>query len=163
MEYPILPKQMPARIKKVWQKSNLLATGIFVIIGAVVMGILIATDHFKGVPLWLIIGYFLLVLLLFIIRQFLIPYRYYFHRYEITPEDLAFQEGYLFRSITYVPINRIQHVETEQGPFLRKENLMEIVIHTAATDHHLAGLDMEEAMALRQQIIDMVKVAKEDV
>lgn len=163
MEYPILPKQMPERIKKVWQKSNLMSSGIFVFIGLVATVIVAVTGHLQGVPVWIIVGYFLWVLLLFIVRQALIPYRYYFHRYEITPEDLAFQEGYIFRSITYVPINRIQHVETEQGPFLRKENLMEIVIHTAATDHHLAGLDLEEAMALRQQIIDLVKVAKEDV
>ena len=93
----------------------------------------------------------------------LIPYRYQFYRFEVTPEDLAFQKGYFFRSITYVPMNRIQHVETEQGPFLRKENLMEIVIHTAATSHRIAGLDMAEALDLREQIINLVQVAKEDV
>lgn len=33
MDYPLLPKQMPERIKKVWKKSNLVGTGIFLIIG----------------------------------------------------------------------------------------------------------------------------------
>lgn len=163
MAYPLLLKQMPERIKKVWQKSNLLSLIIFLAIGSVVATILKLNHLLKEVWLWLAVGYFVLVVVIFVISQLLIPYRYKFHRYEITPEDLAFQKGYIFRSITYVPINRIQHVETEQGPFLRKENLMEIIIHTAATDHHLAGLDVEEAMTLRKQIIDMVKVAKEDV
>ena len=76
---------------------------------------------------------------------------------------MVFQKGFIFRSTTYVPINQIQHVETEQGPFLRQQNLIQIAIHTAATTHRLAGLDMEEAQALRQQIIELVKVAKEDV
>lgn len=92
-----------------------------------------------------------------------IPYRYKYHRYEITSEDLAFQKGYFFRTTTFVPINRIQHVTTEQGPILRQQQLMEIAVHTAATTHRLAGLDAQEATELRQQIIDLVKVAKEDV
>ncbi len=163
MAYPLLPKQMPERIKRVWRKSNILSLVIFLASGSIVAAILLFNDLLQGTWLWVAVGYFVLVAGIFTCSQLLIPYRYKFHRYEITPEDLAFQSGYIFRSITYVPINRIQHVETEQGPFLRKENLMEIVIHTAATDHHLAGLDVEEAMALRQQIIDMVKVAKEDV
>ena len=87
----------------------------------------------------------------------------YFHRYELASEDLAFQEGFIFRSTTYVPLNRIQHIETEQGPFLRHENLMELVIYTAATKHKILGLDVDEAQQLRAQIIEMVRQAKEDV
>ncbi len=163
LEYPLLPKQMPKRIKAVWRKNCYVFTTICALIG-VGLGILLQwQDLFEGVWLGILIGYFIVLIFIFIFIMLLIPYRYNFHRYEITAEDLAFQKGYFFRSITYVPISRIQHVETEQGPFLRKENLMEIVIHTAATSHRIAGLDMEEAMGLRSQIIELVKVAKEDV
>lgn len=48
-----------------------------------------------------------------IISLVLIPYRYTFNRYEITNENLAFQKGYFFRSTIFVPINRIQYIETE--------------------------------------------------
>lgn len=163
MEYPLLPKQMPERIKKVWKKSNLVGTGIFLIIGIGVTAFLNWLDVLDGISAWSVGIYFAIVLIWFVIAMLLIPYRYQFHRYEITPEDLSFQDGYIFRSITHVPINRIQHIETEQGPFLRKEKLMEIVIHTAASSHHISGLDIEEAVQLRQQIIELVKVAKEDV
>lgn len=163
MEYPLLPKQMPQRIKAVWRKNNYVTMGIFLLLGIAGTAVLVWFDQFKGVFSGLMIAYFVLLGLIFVLLMALIPYRYMFHRYEITTEDIAFQKGFIFRSITYVPLNRIQHVETEQGPFLRQENLMEIVIHTAATSHHLAGLDMQEAMALRQQIIELVKAAKEDV
>lgn len=163
MEYPLLPKQMPDRIKAVWRKSNFLTTAIFLLIGIGVAFFLNWLDVLSGIGLNIVIGYFVIVILVFLATMALVPYRYQFYRYEITPEDLAFQKGYFFRSITYVPISRIQHVETEQGPFLRKENLMEIVIHTAATSHRIAGLDLEEAMSLRSRIIELVKVAKEDV
>ncbi|MBM6614852.1 PH domain-containing protein [Desemzia sp. RIT804] len=163
MNYPLLPKQMPDRIKSVWKKSNIVTTGIFLIIGVLATALLNWFEVLEGVWLWTIGIYFSVILVWFIIAMILIPYRYQYHRYEITPEDLSFQEGYIFRTITHVPINRIQHIETEQGPFLRKEKLMEMVIHTAASSHHISGLDIEEAVNLRQQIIELVKVAKEDV
>ncbi|MGF2942825.1 PH domain-containing protein [Enterococcus xiangfangensis] len=163
MEYPLLPKQMPQRIKAVWRKNHYVTMGIFFLLGVAGTVALVWFDQFKGIFSWFVIAYFVILGLIFALVMALIPYRYTFHRYEITTEDIAFQKGFIFRSITYVPLNRIQHVETEQGPFLRQENLMEIVIHTAATSHHLAGLDMQEAMALRQQIIELVKAAKEDV
>ena len=163
MEYPLLPKQMPERIKKVWRNSSLTTTIILLLIGIGSSLFIQWLDHLQGIWLWIFGTYFAVLVLILIFTLALIPYRYKYYRYEITAEDLAFQKGYFFRSITYVPINRIQHVETEQGPYLRKENLMEIVIYTAATSHHIAGLDVEEAMELRNQIIELVKVAKEDV
>lgn len=163
LDYPLLTKQMPERIKAVWRKSQFVTLAIFLLIGAAGTLFLNWLDGIEGVGLWVIGIYFAVVLLGFIITMALIPYRYQFYRYEVTPKDLSFQKGYIFRSITHVPINRIQHIKTEQGPFLRKENLMEMVIHTAATTHRIAGLDVEEAMELREQIIQMVKVAKEDV
>lgn len=163
MDYPLLSKQMPSRIKAVWRKNTYLTIGIFLLIGIVATAALAWFDQLQGAWVWILSGYFLLLLLSGAASLILIPYRYRFHRYEITSEDIAFQKGFIFRSLTYVPMNRIQHVETEQGPFLRQENLMEIVIHTAATSHHIAGLDVQEAMELRQQIIELIKVVQEDV
>lgn len=163
MDYPLLPKQMPERIQHVWRRTILFISSIFLtlaLIGTIVLFLLDWWHVYWGIAL----GIFLVATsLLTIFGLLLIPYRYTFHRYEITEEDLAFQKGYFFRSTMIVPINRIQHVETEQGPFLRKENLMEVIIHTAATAHRIAGLDMVEAQELREKIVALVKVAKEDV
>ena len=163
LEYPLLPKKMPERIQNVWRKSNIITTAILTIIGIAGTILLYLFELLSGIWLWVVGIAFALIILFFIIRLLLIPYRYHFYRYEITAEDLAFQKGFIFRSITYVPISRIQHVETEQGPLLRRENLMEIVIHTAASAHRIAGLDLEEAMELRNQIIELVKAVREDV
>ncbi len=163
MNYPLLPKQMPERIKNVWRKSALALGGVLTLIGVLIV---IAVMYFNGWNIYTQLGatvYAVFVLLVTCGRLLLIPYRYQFHRYEITSEELSFQSGYFFRTTTFVPINRIQHIETEQGPFLRKENLMEVIIHTATTNHHIAGLDVAEAQALREQVIAFVKAAKEDV
>ncbi|MGX6962961.1 PH domain-containing protein [Vagococcus xieshaowenii] len=163
MDYPLLQHQMPERIKKVWLKSTLFTTLVCLVLGGIGVGVVWWFLQLKGIWLVLLISYFVVTCLISLINLILIPYRYNFHRYEVSPEDLSFQKGYIFREITYVPINRIQHIETEQGPFLRKEQLMEIIIHTAATSHKIEGLEIEEAKKLREQIINMIKVAEQDV
>ena len=39
---------------------------------------------------------------------------------------------------------------------------MELVVHTAATDHHLAGLSIEESTLLRDSLLKKVEEANED-
>lgn len=162
MSYPLLAYKMPERIKKVWWWTWIVKTIVAIFLGGVVFFIY----HYIWHHQWLLYGllfYLSVVIIKSIVDLVLIPYRYTFHRYELASEDLAFQTGFIFRSTTYVPINRIQHIETEQGPFLRHENLIELVIHTAATKHKILGLDVDEAQQLRAQIIEMVRQAKEDV
>lgn len=165
MEYPLLKNKLPNAIKKVWRNTAIFALVIMIIpIASInIFRHFIAEIEFEGG--WMIISVvgliITLAILLFSIA--LIPYRYHFFRYEITDDDIVYQKGFFFREITYVPINRIQHVETEQGPFLRREKLMELKIHTAATIHRIAGLSVDETLNLRAQIIEKMKEASEDV
>lgn len=158
-----LTQQLPPEIKKVWLLSDLISlVVVLVIIG--VSFLLVRT--FDTDRPYFFIGWLVVSLILFVWRGsriLLINYRYKFHRYNIDTDDIAIQTGYFFRKSTYVPINRIQHVETEQGPLLRSADLMEIEIHTAATTHKIGGLKVADAKQLRDNIIALVKVAKEDV
>lgn len=163
MDYPLLPKQLPARIKRVWRKTIVVTSGLLYLFVGLICAIVYLLDIWTSYWFVAIMSVVVLISISAIVRWALVSYRYTFHRYEMTSEDLAFQKGYFFRSTTIVPINRIQHINTEQGPFLRKEHLIEMRIHTAATTHRIAGLDGDEAKLLRNQIIEMVKAAKEDV
>lgn len=162
MDYPLLKNQLPESIRTVWKKTSLTTFIFFLTLGIGVTSIVI---YFEGLnPVWTLILtiYFALVCILYLLNFVLIKYRYQYFRYEITNEELVFQKGFIFRSITYVPFSRIQHIETEQGPFLRRENLMELVVHTAATAHHLAGLSIEDSEILRQSLLQKVEEASED-
>uniref|UniRef100_UPI00403F8FD3 PH domain-containing protein n=1 Tax=Candidatus Enterococcus willemsii TaxID=1857215 RepID=UPI00403F8FD3 len=158
MAYPLLVNQMPERIKKVWQRTLVVTSCISLI---VLIGISIAAYYFEWWnQYWTIVmsSLFGVVIVATISSGWLLPYRYLYYRYELTNDEMLFQKGYFFRSTTIVPIVRIQHIETEQGPFLRKEKLMEIVVHTAATTHRIAGLDIEEAQQLRAEIMRQVRL-----
>lgn len=96
MNYPLLAQKMPQRIKKVWQKSIFLTSAIFVLLGIIMFGILRYLHQLSALWGSILIGYFLIVLIVTILKFILVPYRYEFHRYEITPEDLVFQKGLFF-------------------------------------------------------------------
>lgn len=163
MDYPLLKNNLPTSIKNVWKKTNLLNLLIMLVIGIIGASLLNYFDNLEGSLLFATIIYFAITIAVFLISLALIPFRYNYFRYEITDDDIIFQKGYIFRSITYVPINRIQHIETEQGPFLRQDNLMELLIHTAATTHKIAGLLVDDTLKLRAQIIEKMKEAEQDV
>lgn len=64
---------------------------------------------------------------------------------------------------TLIPMIRVQHVETCQGPFLHKYQLASVEVSTAATVHTIPALDIQEADELRQYISKMASVEDEDV
>jgi len=162
MNYPLLENKLPETVKSVWKKTGLLTFFMFLALGAGIYAVLTFFNLLNtGLQLAAII-YFAAALILFLLNFFLISYRYNYFRYEISTKEIIFQKGFIFRSITYVPFSRIQHIETEQGPFLRQEGLMELIIHTAATDHHIAGLSIEEAQKIRQRLVLKVEESTED-
>jgi hypothetical protein len=88
--------------------------------------------------------------------------RYKRFRYEILDEEIYIQRGLLIVTRTLVPMTRIQHVDTKQGPILKKYNLMTVTISTAATTHEIPALPSEEADRLRNDIAVRARVIEDD-
>lgn len=84
-------------------------------------------------------------------------------RYEVRDQEIEIQSGLFIVERTLVPMIRVQHVDTIQGPILKKYNLSEMSISTAATTHIIPALLMEEADELRARISKLARVAEEDV
>lgn len=84
----------------------------------------------------------------------LIPYlRYRRWRYEIRERDLFLSRGSLFFVLTLIPFDRIQYVETHQGPLDLAFGLMQLVVYTAAgRAARIPGLAPEEAGSLREEL-----------
>ncbi|WP_145453348.1 PH domain-containing protein, partial [Staphylococcus epidermidis] len=62
-----------------------------------------------------------------------------------------------------VPMVRVQHVDTSQGPILKKYDLATVSISTAATVHEIPTVDIQEAEELRRSISALARVAEDDV
>ena len=84
-------------------------------------------------------------------------------RYEVRESEIELQHGLFIVKRTLIPMVRVQHVDTSQGPILRKHDLAGITISTAATNHTIPALITEEADELRSRISALARVAEDDV
>lgn len=84
----------------------------------------------------------------------LIPYlRYRRWRYEIRARDVLIARGALYQITTLIPFDRIQFVETRQGPLDRLFHLTRLVVYTAAgRAGQVPGLDVAEADGVREEL-----------
>jgi membrane protein YdbS with pleckstrin-like domain len=130
---------------------------LLIIAGIVVSFIFDISLLYAGIA----VGIGLLFIFLFV---YLIPkLRYRRWRYEIFEQEIYIQHGILIVTRTIIPMIRVQHVDTEQGPILKKFHLATVSISTAATTHAIPALREEDASHLRDRISTLARVDEDDV
>ncbi|AIZ59219.1 PH domain-containing protein [Bacillus safensis] len=145
---------------KVWRLQNGIISLIFLLI---IIGVFVASYYFQW-PYW--IGAILsgLWVLQVIFGIWLIPkIRHHIWRYEVFENEIEIQHGLFRVTRVIVPMVRVQHVDTSQGPLLRRYRLASVQISTAATVHDIPALELEEADELRDYISRLARVTEDDV
>ncbi|MEI4770713.1 PH domain-containing protein [Psychrobacillus sp. FJAT-51614] len=139
--------------------------GIFQTLIALLLGIGVSViNYFTGSFMWLYIVAGAVVLLIAYLLIYLFPrVKWMRWRYEVREQEIELQHGLFVVKRTLVPMVRVQHVDTEQGPILRKYDLASITISTAATNHTIPALVTAEADELRGRISVLARVAEDDV
>ena len=84
-------------------------------------------------------------------------------RYEVSEHAIDLLHGVFIKTRTLIPMVRVQHVDTEQGPLLRHFGLSTVSISTAAGTHEIPALADEVAAVLRDHISELARVVDEDV
>ncbi len=77
--------------------------------------------------------------------------------YALRARDILFRKGVFWRSVTAVPFNRIQHVETGSAPLDRRLGLATLSLYTAGgsgSDLRIDGLAADVAERLRGAILE---------
>ena len=80
-------------------------------------------------------------------------------------KDLLYRSGVVVNRVTAIPFNRIQHVETKQGPLDRQFGTASLQIFTAGGskgDLNITGLERERAERLRATILTRIGSSIED-
>ncbi|MDE3840705.1 hypothetical protein C0966_15520 [Bacillus methanolicus] len=153
-------KRISERALKVWRISGAILSA-FMWMFAVGVTILTIIFHW---PIWIPIILFIISIISSYLLIILLPtLRWKRWRYEVREQEIELQHGVFIIKRTLVPMIRVQHVDTEQGPLLRKYHLATVTVSTAATVHEIPALDMEEAEELRSSISRLARVADEDV
>ncbi len=144
----------------VWRLYGVFQT-ILLLIAAVIVSF--CTYYFE----WPSFIYFIaavVVLLSIIFSVYLFPkIRWERWRYEVRENEIEVQHGLFVVKRTLIPMVRVQHVDTTQGPILKRYDLGNISISTAATVHTIPALVMDEADGLRARISELARVAEDDV
>ncbi|MDY7222289.1 PH domain-containing protein [Halalkalibacterium halodurans] len=127
------------------------------------VGYMIARYFFAGLPLWPLWPLLALFVLYVIVSVFIYPivlWRKW--RYDVLEQEIDLQYGVLIVRRTLIPMTRVQHVDTEQGPLLRKYQLAAVTISTASSVHRIPALSLEVADRLRDRIAVLAAVAEDE-
>ncbi len=77
--------------------------------------------------------------------------------YVVRDKDIVYKTGVFYRSVTAIPFNRIQHVETSSSPLDRRFDLASLKLFTAGGtggDLKIDGLNAERAEQLRALVLE---------
>src|SRR3954451_18523286 len=82
-------------------------------------------------------------------------------RYEVRDEEIDLRHGTVRITRTLVPMLRVQHVDTTQGPLDQALGLATVVVHTAAGATTIPALEEAHAGRLRDRIAALARTADE--
>ncbi|MBW3111300.1 MULTISPECIES: PH domain-containing protein [Bacillaceae] len=153
-------KRISPKALKVWRIYGVLESLVVALLAA---GAIVLTYLFDW-PGWVTViagSVFILFTYVFVYLLPMIKWKRW--RYEVREQEIELQRGIFIVKRTLVPMVRVQHVDTVQGPILKKYGLSTITISSAATVHEIPALNMEEADELRNSISQLARVAEDDV
>ncbi|MEH7461900.1 PH domain-containing protein [Bacillus thuringiensis] len=146
-------QQISPNAIKVWRISDAITYGI----ALCVVGIILFLQHYYDWKDWVgFICYIIIALLIIssIFEMSIIPiYRQRTWRYEIDEQYIQLKHGgKLMRTHLIIPMSKVQYVNTNQGPILRKFGLSTLKIGTMASEHEIPAISEEKATELRENI-----------
>lgn len=104
-----------------------------------------------------------LIILQAIYKIFIYPiYMQKTWRYRVDDEYIQIKHGAIEHVHLLIPMVKVLHVSTSQGPILRKFGLSTITIGTTASSHEIPALPVDEAEDLREKIAMLAKVTEDE-
>lgn len=154
-------RKITPRAIKAWQWSAAFGN-LFYFVAPIVYASFFGIE--SGLHFWAVIGLTVIIFVLWLFGIAVLPYlRWKKWRYSIDENEIDLKRGILIIQRTLIPLSRVQHVDTRQGPILRAYNLASVTISTAATTHEIPALDEYTADKVRDTISKYARLAEEDV
>lgn len=152
--------KLTPRAIRVWQLGSAIGN-LFLFALPIVYG---AVFGIEGFHFWIVTTLTVALVFVWIISVFWLPYLSWKNwRYAIDEKEIDLKRGVIVKNRTLIPLSRVQHVDTRQGPILRWYKLATVTISTAATTHEIPALDEVLADRVRHQISTFARLAEEDV
>lgn len=118
--------------------------------------------QWTGAPVYLAVLPALVAVVLAVVLVFVGPSLLWQRwRYEIREREVDLQRGFISVTRTLVPMARVQHVDTRQGPLQRRYGLATVVFYTAAGANEIPQLASSTAAEVRDRIAELTQDADE--
>lgn len=145
--------------RRAW-RINALATGLPLVLGG-----LLVSERLRAadaVPSGLAALPLVAALLGAIVVVVVIPeLRWRRWRYEVRAEEIDIRHGAVTVRRTLVPMQRVQHVDTERGIVQQSLDLATVAFHTAAGRNEIPQLTTGEAARVRDRIAELTRTPDE--
>lgn len=152
--------RLDPRMLRVWYLSDVVAMAVVAVLAVAAW---LVVSHLGGAVFWvyLVAG----VVEAICLGDLLVSPRveYATWRFDVTPTDVDLYHGVFVKKRVLVPLVRVQHVQTKQGPLLRAHGLASVTVSTAGESFEIPGLAEADAEALRDRVAELARLAKEDV
>jgi uncharacterized protein len=142
------------RAVKLWRVATQIAVAVFML--PALIGVLISSYVQPQAAIGMIAGWGFLTSLWLWFSLWHPPRRYASWGYRTDDKVLETRSGKMFQTIRLLPLNRLQHVDLQQGPLERYFGLARLELHTAGTENAsitIPGLAREEAVRLRDYLV----------
>lgn len=144
------------RVVKLWRIHHLINSAI--LLGLLLIPAGITAVNVEGSFLWMLGFWLLLAAFRLILLFWWPPKNYRAWGYRLDGRVLETRHGVWIRTVQLLPLNRLQHVDLESGPFARMLGLASLLLHTAGTHQAtiaIPGLDAGEAARLRDHLVTL--------
>jgi len=139
-----------------WKIICINLTIFFGLLGILLSMLLFFIDELKPIAMWMIPLYLVLLVSFFLLFRLSFKKR----GYAIRTHDVIYKSGIIAESTTIVPLNRIQHIELNEGLFSRMYKLGSLQLFTAGgqTGHiHISGIAIDEAKRIRDLLLNKLE------
>ncbi len=156
---PVPSKRLSKQALPLWRWQALFES-LFYALAPIGYGVCI---YFFSWPQWILYLLIAILAVYAITIIFIVPaIRWRRWRYDVLEHEIDLQHGVFIVTRTLIPMTRVQHVDTEQGPLLRRFKMATVSISTAATVHKIPALTLEVADSLRDRIAELAAVAEDE-
>ncbi len=147
--------RLDPRVKTAWRLQALVSAAVPLLAALIFVPVASTLDIPGSIPLVVL----LFILGVLVLTAGVLPeIRYERWRWEVREEEIRLREGLIIVSQTVIPMVRVQHVDTSQGPIMRALGLSDVHVWTAANKHTIPALSDEHAADLRDRIATLARV-----
>ena len=116
--------------------------------------------HWVGIILYVMIAFVFLIMIYDLSIHPIYLQRTW--RYDINEHMIQIKYGFFNRHHFIIPMSRVEYVNTNQGPLLRRYGLSAVIIGTIASQHEIPALSENEAKELRNKIISLAQINSDE-